>query len=175
MKTCLLAAFLSLFSLQACGQPSDPPASMVATPTTTGSPQTDVAAPAYRLVEGIIANPKILERPWSEMRKVFPVGCQKKGDDPDLICPPMAGVVELSASDGGLGIIDVVFSDPPVTCERVRAVISKRFGPGKSWKGNGCAAEWSLGGRVKHGYIDLRPNPQDPTKIIFQMAVEQGP
>ena len=175
MKTYLFAAFLGLFSLQACGQPSAPSASMVATPTTTGGPQTDVAAPAYRLVEGIIANPRILERPWSEMRKAFPAGCSRTGDDPRLTCPPMAGVVRLQAQDGGLGTIDAVFSDPPIVCDRMYAIISKRFGPGKSDDGNICSTEWQLSRWVKHGSIALYRASRDPSKIIFFMGIEQGP
>lgn len=182
MKQYLVLALLGLASLQAIGdQPGSatapgPATSKAPSPLATSTAQVAGATtiPAYQLVESLIKNPRFLEKPWSEMRKAYPAGCSKPDDSPDLTCPFMEGVVRLSATASGSGIVDVVFSDP-VTCEGLYDVISRRFGAGQIEGGNKCAATWKLGQWVKRGHLRVSKGKKDPSKIFFQMAIEQGP
>ena len=129
---------------------------------------------AYQVVENLIKDPAILEKSWPEMRVAFPAGCSNSQDSPELACPSLEGVVRMSATASGTGMVDVVMSDP-VQCDRLYEVVSKRFGPGQVEVGNKCASTWKLQWGSKHGHLRLSRGKKDPSKIFLQMAMEQGP
>ena len=129
---------------------------------------------AYQLVDSLVSQPRLLAKPWPQMRKAFPAACSKGPDAPDLTCPPMAGVRRLSATASGTGMIDLVLADP-VSCEQLYEVISKRLGPGNVEAGNKCTVRWSMQPEGRRVHVRLSRGKKDPGQIHFQMAMEQGP
>lgn len=179
MKTHFIAVILGALFLHTSSAQTTSTASMgsiaPSIPAAADTAQAiEPAEPAYQLVEGLIKDPRLLEKAWPEMRKAFPIGCNKSDDSPDVICPSINGVIRLSAITSGTGIVDAVFSNP-ISCDGLYEVISKRFGPGEIENGNKCASTWKLNAWVKRGHVRVSRGKKDPSKIFFQMAIEQGP
>lgn len=131
--------------------------------------------PALALVDGVIATPQLLSKPWREMKAAFPGGCSQAPESPELNCPPIEGVVRISAMTGGLGLIDIVMTNP-ISCEEVYEVVQRRYGPGDLPNpSNKCSARWNLSKHIKTGYIRISKGKQDPSKLFLQFGVEQGP
>lgn len=170
MKIYLTATAL-LLSLVCIGAIATPTATEVAVPVRNSD---DSSGAPYRLVDSLIQDPQLLHKSWPEMRKAFPHGCSQINHDTALNCPPMTGVVSLSATVSSTGIIDIVFSEP-VSCEGLLEVIRRRLGSGRAENINSCRFYWVLDPRVPHAYLRLTRFRKDSKKILLQMAIEQGP
>lgn len=131
-------------------------------------------ASAYTLVEGLIKDPAIVERSWSDIKRALPEGCQQSADSTEVTCPPIDGVTRISVMASGSGIVEVVMSTP-ATCEELRSVVIKRFGPAKTTSANGCSGDWDLRRYMKTGYLRIAKGKKDPAKVSLQFGVEQGP
>ncbi len=168
MKAWLVTGALVLAAVQACDARTPAGEAAASAPTAVG---TDAA---YRLVDGLLKTPRLLQQPWAQMRQAFPAGCSKAADAPELDCPPMEGIARISAVDSGSGMVDVVFT-PAISCERLYEVIRQRIGPGRIEGGDKCVARWQLAPAVPRGHVRLSRGKRDPSRVNFQMAIEQGP
>jgi hypothetical protein len=134
-----------------------------------GSPE------AEAFVRRLIKDPRILLRPWARIHQVFPAGCQRVLDEWDLSCPPMPGVVKISAFGNARDVISVVFK-PPVTCERLHAMIRLRYGaPAYVERDDPCGGYWDLKRWHVPGVLELSRRLYDNGEVHLQMGVEQGP
>lgn len=140
--------------------------------STSKAPRSSLAALA--LVEGLIKDPRIVERSWSQIQRSLPSGCQKTDDSPDVDCPHIDGVKRISVIALGHGVVDLELTFP-LTCEDLRAVVVKRFGPAKKTAANGCSGDWNLQTFMKTGYLRLSKGKKDPAKVSLQFGVDQGP
>lgn len=175
MKLKYFLPFVGLLTLMACdgeATAKNEPSSVKA----TVAAQADVpAAPsAYQVIDRVIQDPKVLRLDWAEMSKSFPTQCSKKGAEPELNCPPVEGIREVSVLASGTGLVDWILTRP-VTCEELYAVIAKRYGQGKLQDGDKCSADWSLSSSVKGAYIRLSKSRKHADKIFLQFGIEQGP
>lgn len=128
----------------------------------------------YSLVEKLLSDPRIVKKPWIEMQRAFPDGCQQTPDSTEIICPPMDGVTRISAMASGHGIVELTMTSP-VTCEELRAVVVNRFGPSKTTSTNGCSGDWDLSEYMATGYLRVSKGKKDPAKLSLQFGVVQGP
>lgn len=129
---------------------------------------------AYKLIDGLIKDPRIVEQPWLVMQRAFPDGCQQALNSTEVICPALAGVIRISAMASGHGIVEVGMTSP-VTCDELRAVVIRRFGPAQTTSVNGCSGDWDLSQYMKSGYLRISKGKKDPSKVSLQFGVEQGP
>lgn len=134
-----------------------------------------ISETAYTVIERLVKDPRILEKSWPEMRPFFPRGCVQQKNSPDLVFPPIPGLLRLSVTASGEGIIDAVFSSDCVSFESLCDTVRKRLG---SCDQNNCsrsAAQWDLSPWVKRGNLRIHKGKKNPDTIFFQMAIEQGP
>jgi hypothetical protein len=134
-----------------------------------GSPE------AEAFVRRLIKDPRILLRPWARIHQVFPAGCQRVPDEWDLSCPPMPGVVSISAFGNGRDVIHVLFK-PPMTCERLHVLIRGRFGPPLYTEPDDpCDGYWELKRWGVPGVLVVSRRRHKNGELHLQMGVEQGP
>ena len=140
----------------------------------SAAPTESDAGPVYQLVEGLIKDPGIVAWPWRAMQRAFPEECQQTPDTIEITCPPMDGVTRITAITSGHGTVEIAMVSP-VTCDDLRAVVIKRFGPAKTTSTNGCSGDWDLGKYMKTGYLRISKGKKDSAKVTLQFGVEQGP
>lgn len=129
---------------------------------------------AYRQIERVLQNPQILTKSSTGILTVYPE-CKWREETGELSCPPAPGIQSITFQAGTAGIIDFELL-PPVTCDDLYTLISKKFGAGKLVKsGDPCSAIWNIGKRVKGAYIRISKSRKQPTKIFLQIGIEQGP
>ncbi|MDO9238155.1 MAG: hypothetical protein Q7U28_19235 [Aquabacterium sp.] len=143
-----------------------------AQPATTSAPTVASNVVAYDLIRAVIHNPKILQRKWSEMSQLFP-RCSLPSNERDLQCPALSGVKQISVQDGGAGVITIEVAKP-VTCEGIYNIVKESFGAGRQGESK-CYVEWNLSRWVKGGHASIFASPKDPTRVFFQMNLDQGP
>ncbi len=85
----------------------------------------------------------------------------------------MNGVTRISAMASVHGMVEIAMV-PPVTCDELRAVVIKRFGPAKATSTNGCSGDWDLGKYMQTGYLRISRGKKDLVKVTLQFGVEQG-
>lgn len=150
-------------------------AQTAATPENTAIKGESVAADWRTLLDSLSAHPDVLKKDWASLRAVLPAGCFRTPNKRELSCPPMNGVVRVSADPGPQGVVDIVLK-PPVTCDHVYSILSKRFGSAHLEDGDKCYSEWKLGKwGIRRGSVSLSPGRKDPTQLYLQFAIEQGP
>ena len=178
----LAAALVLCVSCLASAVGNDDPSAALRRPSASSAPRTpgqeDLSterAEAEAFVLRLIRDPRILMRPWARIHSVFPQGCQKVPDQWDLACPPMPGVVKISAFGNGRDVISVVFK-PPVTCERLHALIRRRYGaPAYVEREDPCGGYWELKRWRVPGVLELSRRLYENGEVHLQMGVEQGP
>lgn len=171
-----LSVLLALV-VTACGQqdtqPRVPPAvtAMPAKAPSAAMAPRGTPAEVMTLVGTLARNSPILTKSWAQMSILFP-GCTRPVDSDNLNCPPMQGLKLISIQDGGLGIIDMEFSSP-VTCDSLYQAVQAELGKGAVGLDK-CDVRWKLPPEVKGGYAAITNDPKAPTRIFFQLAMEQG-
>lgn len=126
------------------------------------------------VVESLASHPEVLTQRWDGLRRVLPVGCFRNSEGRDISCPPMEGVVRISADPGPSSIVDVVLQ-APASCDQIYALMSRYLGHGSLEGGDKCSAEWKLDRWVKRASANLSRGRKDPSLLYLQFAVEQGP
>jgi hypothetical protein len=130
---------------------------------------------AEAFVRRLIRDPRVLMRPWARIHQVFPAGCQRVPDEWDLSCPPMPGVLKVSAWGNGRDSIYVLFN-PPMTCERLHALVRQRFGPPTYTEPDDpCGGYWELDRWRVPGSLVVSRRLHKNGEVRLQMGVEQGP
>ena len=173
MNRSFLPYALCIFALTSCSKFSAnaaPSATVVAAHSEKAQPASDVVA--YDLIRAVIHSPTILKRRWSEMSPLFP-GCSLPSNERDLQCPALSGVKQISVQDGGAGVITIEVAKP-VTCEGIYNIVKESFGAGRQGESK-CDVEWNLSRWVKGGHASIFASPKDPTRVFFQMNLDQGP
>ena len=127
------------------------------------------------LIDALAAHPEILTKDWAAVRAILPPGCFRDANSGDVACPPLEGVQRLSVVPGPQGLVHLVLKAPPVGCDLLYDVLSKRFGRGELENGNPCVAAWKIGKWVKRGHVNYSPGRKDPSQLHVQFAIEQGP
>ena len=168
------AGLMVLAMSQAAGQTLSQEAASHPAVAATSTPAED-SHEAEAFVRRLIRDPRILMRPWQVRIKVLPKGCLKLADEWDLQCPSMLGIAKVSASSNQRGMISVVFK-PPMTCERLHALVRRRLGPPTRVEPDDpCDGYWELDRwRVPGSLVVSRRLHQDG-EVLLQMGAEQGP
>ena len=168
------AGLMVLAMSQAAGQASSQEAASRPAAAATSAPA-DGSHEAEAFVRRLIRDPRILMRPWPSRAKVFPSGCHKAADVRTLECPPLAGIVQISTFGAERGVISVRFK-PPMTCERLHALVRRHLGPPTRLEPDDpCDGYWELDRwRVPGSLVVSRRLHQDG-EVLLQMGAEQGP
>ncbi|TDM09222.1 MAG: hypothetical protein C4K60_07920 [Ideonella sp. MAG2] len=175
MKLKYFLPVVGLLALMACDGRATAKSEASDLKATTAAQAATAAAPsAYLVIDRVIQDPKVLRLDWSGMSKSFPAHCSKNGAEPELTCPPVEGIREVSVLSSGTGLIDWVLTRP-VTCEDLYALIAKRYGQGTLQDGDKCSVDWNLSKSVKGAYIRLSKSRKQADKIFLQFGIEQGP
>ena len=92
-----------------------------------------------------------------------------------LSCPPTPGVVGISACGDGRHVMTVVFK-PPMTCERLHALIRRRLGPPTRVEPDDpCDGYWELDRWRVPGSLVVSRRLHENGEVHLKMGAEQGP